>query len=517
MEEILTHLRVFYRTALRNLNPQIFIKSNFPERRERERINFTRIYNRVIIACSICSFSKELDLLENFYYCVILQDRWPHLYVIFITRSDTPLLVDNKTGIISLAGTPRGHKYQFSIQVSDNGYPVQQSRADIKILVKGWNENILMFTNSTYVVQVREDVTPKKPLLQVNATMKDYHGGTSYTFVQGNLQHTKSEGFFEIDRVTGQITLVGKLDYELISSYKLMVEAQIETGDVTNCFVVINVINTNDNSPDFVTKSYSISISESTPRGTEIIQVSAKDLDDPNGDSLSYSFSSRSSYFVIDKKSGWVKVKQPLDREKQDNYNLVVRVRDGTRKNVKTMLSISIVDVNDSPPEFEEREYTFVLTEDALVRQVIGTVKAIDKDLNSTIQYFYQSPTQSTKSASTNTKYNRQFSINHNTGTISLLKSIKAGLHSFTVVAYDGLHVTPTRVTIRVTDVNDNSPVCLNSFYDKKIREDWDLSKEIIRIKAHDHDTSDLLRYNVQGNGIGKFRIDKKTGNVNLK
>lgn len=417
-------------------------------------------------------------------------------------RSETPLMVDNKTGIISLAGNPRGNKYQFSIQVSDNGYPVKQSRADIKILVKGWNQNILTFRNSRYVVDVFENSTTNSSLLTVKAHLDGYRGNVTYKIINGNLPHTRGTGLFEIDPDKGVIALVGELDYESIKSYKLMINAETTHGESANCFVVVNVLNVNDNLPTFLTKQYSISVAENTPKGTKLIQLVGIDRDDPSGNSLAYSFSSKSPYFAINKRTGRVRLKKTLDREKQDSYNLVVRVKDG-RSTAKSALSITVIDVNDSPPRFTKNEYSFSINEDVLMRQPIGTVEAKDDDLNSTLQYFFNSTGL----------YNSQFFIDHKSGDISLLKPIKAGLHQFSVVAYDGFHSTPTKVTVRVADVNDHSPVCINSYYSLPIKEDWDIANSIVVVKASDEDTADSLKYAVQGDGVGKFKIDEKTGN----
>ena len=52
--------------------------------------------------------------------------------------------------------------------MSDDGFPVRQSVAEVKIAVKRWTEEVVKFTKTVYTREVREDKSIGSHLLQVN-------------------------------------------------------------------------------------------------------------------------------------------------------------------------------------------------------------------------------------------------------------------------------------------------------------------------------------------------------------
>ena len=68
------------------------------------------------------------------------------------------------------------------------------------------------------------------------------------------------------------------------------------------------------------------------------------------------------------------------------------------------------------------------------------------------------------------------------------------------------------RVEIRVKDVNNHIPLCLNSYYYLEVEENTPRSKPLVQITAEDGDPSDRLSFLIQGDGVGKFHVDNETG-----
>ena len=54
---------------------------------------------------------------------------------------------------------------------------------------------------------------------------------------------------------------------------------------------------------------------------------------------------------------------------------------------VLATLTVRLQDVNDNPPEFENTNYTFTVSENAQNPSIIATLQAQDKDVNRTITY----------------------------------------------------------------------------------------------------------------------------------
>lgn len=62
----------------------------------------------------------------------------------------------------------------------------------------------------------------------------------------------------------------------------------------------------------------------------------------------------------------------------------------GTGQNSTADLVITIVDVNDQPPVFNNSSYAFCVSEDLLVEAVVGQVTASDLDLHDSVQYYME-------------------------------------------------------------------------------------------------------------------------------
>ena len=108
-------------------------------------------------------------------------------------------------------------------------------------------------------------------------------------------------------------------------SFNLIVRAQ-DMGNPpksNTTQVVINVLDVNDNSPQFSTANYYQSVAENVPEGYSILQVTAFDPDQGPNSKLEYSLRDSANLnlpFIIEKDSGWIKTSQTLDREVAGSY-----------------------------------------------------------------------------------------------------------------------------------------------------------------------------------------------------
>ncbi|XP_066917747.1 protocadherin Fat 1-like [Clytia hemisphaerica] len=416
---------------------------------------------------------------------------------------DSPLVVDNKTGLISLAGYAKGLKYQFSVQVSDNGYPILQSRTGIQVSVKRWDHRVFAFANNSYTVNVAEDKAVGSILTQLTARLKDYKGSIKYGFIDGNLPYTKASDYFTIE--SGKIRIKRALDHEKITNFKLLVKARADNGESTNAFVYIHVRNINDNKPRFDPSTITVKISENTPVHSRVIQVKARDVDDPYGDQLTYKINDGDAegMFLIDEASGWVYVKKPLDREVQETHKLIIQVSDATKGTINTAelsLTINLSDVNDWAPKFTRDRYEFKMKENAISSHVIGQLKSHDKDLDSVVRYYFD-PLE---------KSNRMFSLDPQSGVITLLRPIPPDTYTFKVIAFDGVNRNSATVIITVEDIDDKNPQCLQAYYKIDVAEDWPTSDALTKFRVKKGDAKDTLSFYVQGDGNSKFEVSEQ-------
>jgi cadherin EGF LAG seven-pass G-type receptor 1 len=100
---------------------------------------------------------------------------------------------------------------------------------------------------------------------------------------------------------------------------------------------------------------------------------------------IRYSFSTFSDgdgTFSVDPASGIVRTIKPLDREQVSRYDLMVLATDQGSPQLtgRTNVTITILDKNDSPPQFESDRIRLFIQENSAVGSVVGTLKAWDQD-----------------------------------------------------------------------------------------------------------------------------------------
>ena len=72
------------------------------------------------------------------------------------------------------------------------------------------------------------------------------------------------------------------------------------------------------------------------------------------------------SLFEIDTNSGWIKVFNELDAEKEVSHELKVKAEDGNGLSALATVRINVQDVNDNPHQFTQLHYNAAVNEGAL-------------------------------------------------------------------------------------------------------------------------------------------------------
>ena len=109
-------------------------------------------------------------------------------------------------------------------------------------------------------------------VVRVLATSRDSgkNAEITYSIIGGN-EHRR----FTIHPRTGLVAVLDGLDFERKQNYLLTVQAT--DGGVpplTNATVNVTLTDVNDNAPVFLQNSYSAVVSEASPKGEKVIQVS---------------------------------------------------------------------------------------------------------------------------------------------------------------------------------------------------------------------------------------------------
>lgn len=84
---------------------------------------------------------------------------------------------------------------------------------------------------------------------------------------------------FLLDRLSGDLLLSRGLDFERQRFYVLTVGVQEEGGPLSGVRVYLNVLDVNDNPPEFEPDTYLASLAEDTPAGTCFVVLNVDDKD----------------------------------------------------------------------------------------------------------------------------------------------------------------------------------------------------------------------------------------------
>lgn len=434
-------------------------------------------------------------------------------YVILGHQTPPVFEVEKDSGFIKISRQPETKTYMFHVLVKDGGFPYLRNTVKVSVNVLRKNAKILQFEKSVYRILVPEDLNTDGIITTLRTLLP---GSTrprvGFQIIPGNSPSSKGD-HFSID-ASGQIKLKRRLDYETLKRYVLVIEANSsEISQVARTVVIVSVTDVNDNKPHFVANPYRVSIPENMMVKSKVLRVFAEDLDDFQNGKILYDFVTKTNLFAIDQHTGWITTAAPIDREVANSLVLRVRATDKgevTQLSGYTVAEVTVLDVNDSPPQFTEDIFTFSVREDALIGQEVGTLTSFDNDTNSDVYFFIMSGDPQTK-----------FGIEQKTGKVfvhSPLDRESVSSYKLNVSCSDGLFTSFTTLIITVLDANDNVPVCTQSISIVHLSEDVKPGTEVMIVEATDADADDngKLRYSVFGQGMGFFGVENGTGEYHI-
>lgn len=150
-------------------------------------------------------------------------------------------------------------------------------------------------------------------------------------------------------------------------------------------FIFLTLLDVNDNVPVFEQTYFHVNIDENQPKNTMLTRLHARDGDRGRNGTVRYELVVKERpEFSIDVRSGVLRTKQTLDREKCELYRIGIRAHDlgyPTRK----YSSIAIVDVqvnnlNDHVPYFQHDVYHFDVEENRPIGTIVGRLLIGDRD-----------------------------------------------------------------------------------------------------------------------------------------
>uniref|UniRef100_A0A8C2EQJ7 Protocadherin 2 alpha a 15 n=1 Tax=Cyprinus carpio TaxID=7962 RepID=A0A8C2EQJ7_CYPCA len=366
----------------------------------------------------------------------------------------------------------REHKAEHNLTLTaiDGGNPQRSGTLNITVFVLDVNDNRPFFSQDVYSSTLHENVQIGTLVIKVMASDSDYgpNGEVSYTFGGDNNENIFH--IFGLNRLTGEIRVIGEVDFEKNSVYKLDIQA-IDNGQPplnTDCRVIIKILDLNDNEPIIDVTSLSNVVPEDSKPGTVISLISVTDRDNGVNGKVVCSLSENVPFELkqsVQENIYSLVTKGNLDRETVSHYDITITARDLGQPPLSSYktLSVQVSDVNDNPPEFSLNPIELYMIENNAAGAPILTLSAFDKDLNenSVISYHI------IKGNGTQSDMTSFLNINSETGLISALKSFDfetVKKFHFHILATDsGTPSLSSNVTVNVfiLDQNDNVPVIL--------------------------------------------------------
>ncbi len=360
------------------------------------------------------------------------------------------------------------------------------------------------FGAAEYEFELLEDVAG--PLVVGEVAAEDPFGGeVTYELGDG------SEGLFEVDARSGEVTYVGEgADAEARSNYVMEVRALAGDGRVGRAVVRVLVINVND-PPAFVMERFEFGLPENAVGPMAVGVAQAVDLDE--GDTLKYALESdggAGGLFELDAATGEVRyVGAGEDYEAEDgakSWQLTVSATDLAGLRDEVVVAVLLRDENEVPA-FADTAYAFGLAENKAGPLVLGKVAATDPDAGDRARYALAEGDA------------ERFEVVPASGVVRYVGAgedaeADPGRWELVVRATDGGGLTAD-VRVEVTVMDENEPPVFGAEH-----YEWELNEGVAgpvalgMVAAVDADAADTVRYMLAGSDSERFEVDAATGVV---
>ena len=303
--------------------------------------------------------------------------------------------------------------FNLTVRIWDMGSPTSFSY-DQEIMVVVSNSLIdepPTFPTSRFEFDISEDqpVGITHPFANVTAANTDeVLGSIFYYLCEGpGCERVGPSGIILVNEITGGLYLNSSLDYEdgSMRAFQFYVTARSPANGLSmNAFVIINVLDANDNVPYFVTAIGEIRF---TQRDYPILENNTTQIilglegrdDDFSPAFATYAFSITSDPPIEDRYTfrsrgttlRILTIDATFDREEIPNVTISINVRnpDAPHLNSTAYVNIYVEDVNDNAPSFTDNLFTAYAPEGYTMEKEVLTLTASDRDTgnNSDVTY----------------------------------------------------------------------------------------------------------------------------------
>lgn len=465
------------------------------------------------------------------------------------------IIINRTTGAVFLNKTLNSNDVSVivvTVQVEDlnsqMNTTVQSDTTEVTIYVQAFKEIDPVFKNAPWtsanpIIQrkIKEEIPIGQTIMTLEAEDPETRGRITYF----KLLENDSRKILQLQEGTGELIITQRLDYESLDVpyFNITVQA-INLQNNRHSIIIVNftVENVNDNDPIFSSKLYKATVLESVRYPERVATVVAHDADKILTEedtrlgfsNISYSLLGQHSMdFHINATTGEIFIARgrSLDREQHSTLKFQVQAEDSptqpneSRRSVSDVV-ITILDVNDNAPRFDQRSYSAVIPENVPPQSLVINVTATDPDegLGGDIQYDIFNEGEASG----------LFRIDHKTGMLytktELTGKGRSDSYQLVIRAQDQGNQLPKQesfhsdvaLTIYIGDISSNDGVPF--FISPKlgqittITENSPANTPVFQVIASDPDSSatasGMLHYQIQNNteDAHMFNIDPRTG-----
>ncbi|XP_068152287.1 cadherin-87A [Drosophila tropicalis] len=439
----------------------------------------------------------------------------------------------------------------FLVSIRDRVNPSGESEQDNKVeqpitfIILDENDNPPEFQKTPYEADVNEDAKVGTTIFNgILVKDRDTIGDSLDLKCLPQQQSPEACSKFRLELLTREATVLTAavvLNDTLNYNQRMIYHFQIEATDgvhKTQTTFEARVKDVQDKPPVFQ-GSLSTVINEDSPINTLVLTVHARDGDTGEPRKIVFDLlENPNDYFLLDSHSGELRTAKPLDREALEDstglISLLIRARevvngvpsDDPLTSATAKATVTIRDVNDSPPQFNKKEYSVSLLENT----PIGTPLALDMSV-------------SDADVGINSKF--ALRLDDVSGVFDVEPKLVTGYSQVNIRVANGtldyenpnqrkfivlviaeetdtnpkLSSTAT-ITVSVMDANDNKPTFDQESYSATVSEAALPGQYITTITAKDVDSGSYgdagIHYSLSGTGAELFHVNEQTGVITL-
>nr|KAF6277350.1 cadherin related family member 1 [Myotis myotis] len=352
-----------------------------------------------------------------------------------VNGSDGAFDINVTSGAIVVTQSPaqlRREVYELHVQVTEvsaAGSPAAQATVPVTIRLVDLNNHPPTFYGESgpqtrFELSLSEHPPPGEILRGLKVTVKDLDQGANAKFA---LRLVGLEDAFRVVPQTAlkeaQVTVLAEnsaaIDFEKfrVLTFQLLA-TEVDTAEKFSATadVVVQLLDSNDNAPQFTSPHYVARVPEDAPGGSTVVAVRAVDLDTGPWGAVTYSiYGPGADLFQVHSSTGVI-CTQPwasLDAEATARYSFHVRAEDTGGRHGLARVTVLLLDVNDHPPQFGQS-----IQEKTMVLGTPVRIKATDLDA--------EAPNNLVDYSIMHTEPASVFDIDARTGEIRLKSSIRS-------------------------------------------------------------------------------------------